>query len=137
MTPTTEEQRAEFDAWLDEAYGPYSTRREWMNGSERDLAWAAWQAATAAASRRSPPPAAEAGWINVEERLPEKGQQVIAYRPTATLTQDEPVAFVRYTGRPNTSWQGIEHGFDHICHPTHWMPLPPPPAITKAGKKGE
>lgn len=66
-------------------------------------------------------------WIRVEDKLPATGEKVIVYRPTAESTQDQPVRVVRYTGHMRTSWQGVEHGFECICHPTHWMPLPAAP----------
>lgn len=66
-------------------------------------------------------------WVSVAERLPAKGEHVIAYRPTAKLTQDDEIRIVRYTAGEKESWQGVIHGFDCICHPTYWMPLPAAP----------
>ncbi|TQK10196.1 DUF551 domain-containing protein [Herbaspirillum sp. SJZ107] len=78
----------------------------------------------AQSAKQGPQPSA---WISVDERLPELGQKVIAYRPTAAQTSDPTINIIRYTGRERESWQGVKHGFDCICHPTHWMPLPAAP----------
>jgi hypothetical protein len=79
-------------------------------------------------------PVAVPQWISVQDLLPQEGQQVIAYRPTAAETQDSPLKFVRYLGPKSgrESWQGVTHHFDCVCHPTHWMPLPAAPAAEKA-----
>lgn len=70
-------------------------------------------------------------WISVEDRLPEVGQGVIAYRPTAHLSNDPPITITFYAGGfRNESWQGVKHGFDCLCHPSHWMPLPDVPAAS-------
>lgn len=76
-------------------------------------------------------------WISVEDRLPEIGKKVLAYRPTAHLHADSPITNCIYTGQINRSWEGVEHGFDRINHPTHWMPLPEPPAILADEPKEE
>jgi hypothetical protein len=69
-------------------------------------------------------------WISVEERLPEVGQSCLVYRPLAELTND-PVYDVReYCGRSVVSPQGVVHGFDCWCHPTHWMSLPEAPVAS-------
>lgn len=75
-------------------------------------------------------------WISVEERLPEVGQKVLAYRPTAHLHNDSPVTDCVYTGEITTSWEGVEHHFSRINHPTHWMPLPDAPGNAQS-RKGE
>lgn len=82
-------------------------------------------------------PAEVDDWISVEHRMPEPGQQVIAYRPTAELTSDSMVRIVRYlgAGRERESWQGVWHGFDCICHPTHWKPIPGSPSHTTNKEK--
>ena len=76
-------------------------------------------------------------WISVDQQLLAKGQQVVAYRPTAAQTNDDPVRLVRYTGGERESWQGVTHGFDCICHPTHWMPLPAAPSHLSGAKARE
>jgi len=76
-----------------------------------------------------PAPSLPDGWISVEDRLPEIGQGVIAYRPTAQQTSDPTICVTFYRGRgfEREDWQGVVHGFDCLCHPSHWMPLPAAP----------
>jgi hypothetical protein len=69
------------------------------------------------------------GWISVKDRLPEVGQGVIAYRPTAQQTSDPTVCVTFYSGREKEDWQGVKHSFDCLCHPSHWMPLPAAPQV--------
>ena len=77
-----------------------------------------------------------AEWISVDERLPEVGQGCIVYRPTAPESQDPVLKITHYTGRMQRDWQGVEHGFDCLVHPTHWMPLPAAPATPSNKKEG-
>lgn len=63
-------------------------------------------------------------WIPVDERLPEKEQEVLAYWPSSGLDPDVPwmtVARINEDG----NWADIEMELEA---PTHWMPLPEPPA---------
>jgi hypothetical protein len=99
------------------------------------------QLAVPASTSTAPAAMDEGKWISVAERLPAVGQQVIAYRPTAAETQDPPVKLTRYLGTTRKSWQNVEHGFDCLCHPSHWIPLPAAPTsqpsldeVTGAGK---
>lgn len=68
-------------------------------------------------------------WISVEERLPPKNAEVLVYRPLAHETNDPHFTTDAFVGSNRVSKQGVAHGFDRWCHPTHWMPLPPPPAM--------
>lgn len=64
-------------------------------------------------------------WITVSERMPEKGQAVLVYRPKAHEGGDSDVRVAVY-GRHN-----FEHGFGCYWEPTHWMPLPAAPQEVK------
>ena len=57
-------------------------------------------------------------WIPVTERLPEKGETVIA------LGNRGGVYTAKYTG--SIYWHKL-NARCHMCEPTHWMPLPTPP----------
>jgi hypothetical protein len=58
------------------------------------------------------------GWIPVSERLPEKGQNVIA------LGSRGGVYVAQYQG--SRYWHKL-NARCHMCEPTHWMPLPEAP----------
>ena len=60
-------------------------------------------------------------WINVQDKLPEIGQQVIAFRPDAEKSGDQKIRFAIFNGKG-------KHGFDCYCTPSHWMPSPKDPA---------
>lgn len=62
------------------------------------------------------------GWVACSERMPNAGEQVLAYRPDAPESNDPLIKMATYTGK---SVHG--HGFDCYCKPTHWMPLPASP----------
>ena len=64
-------------------------------------------------------------WIPVSERMPEKGQAVLVYRPKAHEGGDSDVRVAVY-GRHN-----FEHGFGCYWEPSHWMPLPAAPQEVK------
>ena len=74
-------------------------------------------------------------WISVDDRLPATGQQVIAYRPTAHISNDPTLCITFHSGRMQRDWQEVEHGFDCLCHPSHWMPLPATPSAKPAEAK--
>ena len=58
-------------------------------------------------------------WISVNERLPEKDQEVLVY-----LFKDRPyLAWLNVDGE----WETEEFTIDYDYLPTHWMPLPEPP----------
>ncbi|MCQ0808922.1 DUF551 domain-containing protein [Klebsiella pneumoniae] len=76
-------------------------------------------------AQNSVTPAQNQGWIPVSERMPEKGQAVLVYRPKAHEGGDSDVRVAVY-GRHN-----FEHGFGCYWEPSHWMPLPAAPQEVK------
>lgn len=89
-----------------------------------DIAENACRAAMLAAAPQSPgsePATVPGKWIPVSERMPEKGQAVLVYRPKAHEGGDSDVRVAVY-GRHN-----FEHGFGCYWEPSHWMPLPAAP----------
>ncbi len=77
--------------------------------------------AAAPQSPGSDPATVPGKWIPVSERMPEKGQAVLVYRPKAHEGGDSDVRVAVY-GRHN-----FEHGFGCYWEPSHWMPLPAAP----------
>ncbi|HHI3756729.1 TPA: DUF551 domain-containing protein [Klebsiella quasipneumoniae] len=71
--------------------------------------------------KAQPAPVVPGKWISVSERMPEKGQAVLVYRPKAHEGGDSDVRVAVY-GRHN-----FEHGFGCYWEPSHWMPLPAAP----------
>lgn len=69
-----------------------------------------------------------AGWISVDDELPEIGVDVLVYRPRAKESHDALVRVSRrgWESKANQSPQGVLHCFECWCHPTHWMPITPP-----------
>ena len=67
-------------------------------------------------------------WISVEDALPEPGEVVFTFRPMAKDSGDEEYTVQRFIGKDyqNKSKQGVIHGFDRWCHPTHWMRIVSP-----------
>ena len=97
---------------------------------QTDTAWMAWQA-------RSAMSAGDAGWQPIET-APMDGRLGLVYRPLAANTRDEPIAIKSLIGGdrfcwPNTAPKGSAptNPTDGACHVTHWMPLPPAPAMRK------
>lgn len=72
-------------------------------------------------------------WIDVNYKLPRKGQIVLTYRPLAKESGDEVYTIQKFMGKryKNISPQGVIHNFDRWCHPSHWMPLPKSPKKLK------
>jgi hypothetical protein len=67
-----------------------------------------------------------ARWIPVEERLPEHGEEVLAYFPPQPYCPNPIVGEAVHVGKGN--WSTEHGGWFHV---THWMPLPEPPEVTK------
>lgn len=77
-----------------------------------------------------------AGWVSVEERLPEFGQRVLAYCPKYGQRE---TCFDRYNEGSISrrvhgddagyfSWSEPTHNWASSWNPTHWQPIPAPPA---------
>ena len=67
-------------------------------------------------------------WISVEDRLPEKRNDVLMYFDSGNMA----VGFWHDQDEHITFWHAyIDDGFyiDCDCIPTHWMPLPESPEI--------
>lgn len=64
---------------------------------------------------------ADRGWISVEDRLPEIGDEVMIYSPTNGffISQYDLFPHFRDGDIPIFEYQNVT--------PTHWMPLPEPP----------
>lgn len=72
-------------------------------------------------------------WVSVEERLPEKKQDVLMLFDTGNMS----VGWWHDADEHITFWCAYtDDGFytDCDCIPTHWMPLPSPPDITRSNK---
>lgn len=60
-------------------------------------------------------------WISVEERLPEDMEDV--------LVKVCAIIDIGYYDERGKCWE--MYGYEGDCNPTHWMPLPEPPEVTK------
>ncbi|WP_080396329.1 DUF551 domain-containing protein [Pseudomonas savastanoi] len=58
-------------------------------------------------------------WIPVAERLPKHGEVVLVYRNNAPMSEEMVV---------RTSFLYVGDYWSAWSQPTHWMPLPAPPA---------
>lgn len=69
-------------------------------------------------------------WISVKDRLPEDGEEVIAFseQNVTAAIYDGPES---YGGECWTESKLFycDVTFDHLEHVTHWMPLPDPPRM--------
>jgi hypothetical protein len=72
--------------------------------------------------------AAEPEWIPVSERLPEEGQRVLTYEKPELIV----VAEMHSRSVSGGLWWSTDNGHTaYSVFPTHWMPLPAPPADDK------
>lgn len=77
----------------------------------------------------------EKQWISVEDRLPKHYEEVLVYPPPTDFCIT--ASYGSFKGL--LTWKFVENeaGFgyvDYMCNPTHWMPLPKPPAAKEDGK---
>ncbi len=91
---------------------------------------------TRASMRAALEAAMKAAWRPASE-CPSDGSMIIAYRPLALKSGDEPVALKRAIGGNRHCWPSTvpagEKPFnptDGACHVTLFMPLPPAPEAT-------
>ena len=111
--------------------GPLTLCQDWMKLRVHLLL-----AATPTEPRGAAEESAEARWISVDDRLPEKFTEVLVAFKDCTLP-----ACAQYTNNP--------HDIDGWCYPaenrgdgfdwtiTHWMPLPITPAEAALRPQGE
>ncbi|HHC1507497.1 TPA: DUF551 domain-containing protein [Klebsiella pneumoniae] len=133
MAALSPEERVEFQARIEDFKAliaqPAPVVPDKMTAIVKDEAeyvegWNACRAAMLAADPQLPgsePATVPGKWIPVRERMPEKGQAVLVYRPKAHEGGDSDVRVAVY-GRHN-----FEHGFGCYWEPSHWMPLPAAP----------
>lgn len=73
-------------------------------------------------------------WISCEEQMPELGQDALLY-----FDGDKDPAMIElgyvsfqtigeYTGCDDDPWLGLDANAAYGARPSHWMPLPEPPA---------
>jgi len=103
MTDTTD-MRRDFEALAFVVLGDNPT---WRESADCEFAWRFWQAATERAAPK---------WISVMDQLPEPQVRVLAFAEGYR----EPCIDV---------WFGSDFEWGY----SHWMPLPPPPAIRQGG----
>lgn len=110
---TAEMAQAARDAHEGEAYLPYSIYRAMLSVA--------------------PSPATVQGfWIACAERMPEHGKDVQVY---CSDTKEQFVGF--HIGKGDFQFAKDELGNKIVCNPTHWMPLPAPPAAPTELLEGE
>ena len=72
----------------------------------------------------------DGGWVSVEDRLPEIGEEVIVYVPNSNRNKVTSLAmYIRYEGATEFHWDNQYGGSNiHLQNAvTHWQPLPKPP----------
>lgn len=62
-------------------------------------------------------------WISVKDKLPEKGNSILAYTSTGICIAHL-LGFSSISGTPEWIEQNGDYSFWNV---THWMPLPYPP----------
>lgn len=72
------------------------------------------------------------GWVACAEQMPEYGKDVQVY---CSDTKEQFVGF--HIGKGDFQFAKDELGNKIVCNPTHWMPLPAPPAAPTELREGE
>ena len=117
----TAEQAYEIGYYYGDPVNVFARGANWMRQHIIDSTLAAAQHDTPALNSVLSVVTVPGKWIPVSERMPEKGQAVLVYRPKAHEGGDSDVRVAVY-GRHN-----FEHGFGCYWEPSHWMPLPAAP----------
>ncbi|HBR4738956.1 TPA: DUF551 domain-containing protein [Klebsiella pneumoniae] len=117
----TSEQAYEIGYYYGDPVNVFARGANWMRQHIIDSTLAAAQHDTPALNSVLSVVTVPGKWIPVSERMPEKGQAVLVYRPKAHEGGDSDVRVAVY-GRHN-----FEHGFGCYWEPSHWMPLPAAP----------
>jgi hypothetical protein len=118
MSNDKTEERAAFEAWFD------GFRHGWK--TERDVALAAWQARAALSSRPVQPVREQ--WQPIET-APKDGRKLLLW--WAGMSRVGRCAGVGAARDGGDWWQVPSLEFAPTGRPTHWMPLPAAPGITK------
>jgi Protein of unknown function (DUF551) len=147
MTKAMDAAREQFENWVTRRWAMVDGKHKpnLRGGSNRwtdiwcytypktaDL-FAAWQAG--AASKHFPEADSAVGqWISVTERLPdaimgEEGQKPFVTDDVLIYWGDHCSMDVANYDHEAGRWALVNHGFaEPYCDPTHWMPIPAPPA---------
>ena len=119
-------QREAFEAWATSKNLPVGrtvdSTAPYYAQSQTAAAWGAWNAAQAAM------PTAPA-WISVADRLPADDGDVLVWPAPAGFTH---TAFLAADEEWRYGYEVDSADTDYPCEPTHWMPLPLPPAPADA-----
>ena len=117
----TDQSRDAFEAWFT---GPIGTNFLLKKDGQYTLmsaqtSWVSWQAATAAERER-----AALVWLPIAD-APKDGTPILVYHNRMILETWYSTKWERFVVSETGGTNGIK--------PTHWMPLPLPPAIRQGG----
>lgn len=100
-------------------------RKIFVNGAEAyEVTVRALKSQQDAAIESKPAEQSANMWISVDERLPEPGAAVLIAFADGGV--DLSFRYVMKNTGAHVCWEGVE--FEHHASPTHWQPLPAPPA---------
>lgn len=80
----------------------------------------------------------DAEWISVDDRLPERYTEVMVWPHPSEQVMTAQFGLTHKESAPEWHYSEYISGFgweEQICNPTHWKPLPAPPAIEQAKGK--